>query len=62
MLYKPSQPLWRARCPSSAVEFTMSRQTPAQWADLLDILRAAANEVFPGPILERLLDRMEART
>jgi hypothetical protein len=40
----------------------MTPQTPAQWADLLEILRAAANEVFPGPILERLMDRMEART
>jgi hypothetical protein len=39
----------------------MTDQTPAPWADLLDILLTAANDLFPGPILERLIDRMEAR-
>jgi hypothetical protein len=41
------------------VEFTMTRQSPAPWADFLDILLTAANNVFPGPVLERLIDRME---
>lgn len=40
----------------------MTHETPAPWADLLDILLMAANEVFPVPLLERLMDRMEERT
>jgi hypothetical protein len=43
------------------VEFAMRHQTPAQWADLFDILLKAANDVFPGQLLERLIDRMEAQ-
>ena len=33
----------------------------ALWADVLDWLLAAANDVFPGPVLERLIGRMEER-
>ncbi len=40
----------------------MTRQTTAYWADFPDILLTAANDVFPGPVLERLIDRMESRT
>jgi hypothetical protein len=43
------------------VEFTMQHREPAGWADLLDVLLTAANGVFPGPALERLIDRMEGR-
>jgi hypothetical protein len=39
----------------------MTRHTAAPWADLLDILLTAASDVFPGPVLERLIDRMEWR-
>ena len=34
----------------------------APWADVLDWLLAAANDVFPGPVLEKLIDRMESAT
>ena len=37
----------------------MTNYQAAPWADLLDLLLAAANDVFPGPVLERLIDRME---
>jgi hypothetical protein len=46
------------------VEFAMTRSDAALKADtalLLEILRAAAVGVFPGPILERLIDRSEGR-
>jgi hypothetical protein len=43
------------------VEFTMTRHTAAPWADFLDILLTAASDVFPGPVLERLIDRLEGR-
>jgi hypothetical protein len=39
----------------------MTSQTPAPWAELLDILLTAAHDVFPGPVLERLIDRLEGR-
>ena len=40
----------------------MTNNATAPWADLLDLLLTAANDVFPGPILERLIDRMESAT
>lgn len=39
----------------------MTTKKPAEWADLLDLLLVAANGVFPGPALEQLISRMEAR-
>jgi hypothetical protein len=42
------------------VEFTMSRPQTAPRADFLDLLLSAANGVFPGPVLEALIARMEA--
>jgi hypothetical protein len=41
------------------VELTMHEREPAGWADFLDVLLAAAHGVFPGPALERLIDRLE---
>lgn len=40
----------------------MTNHETAPWADLLDLLLSAANDVFPGPVLERLIDRMESGT
>jgi hypothetical protein len=47
------------------VEFTMPRPDltlpgPAPRADFLDLLLSAANGMFPGPVLEALIARMEA--
>jgi hypothetical protein len=40
----------------------MTNNDTAPWADVLDWLLTAANDVFPGPVLEKLIDRMESRT
>jgi hypothetical protein len=42
------------------VEFTMPRPDPAPRADLFDLLLNAANGMFPGPVLEALIARLEA--
>jgi hypothetical protein len=41
------------------VEFTMPRPDPARRADFLEMILAAANGVFPVPVLEALIARME---
>jgi hypothetical protein len=33
----------------------------APWAEVLDLLLAAAQGVFPGPVLEGLIGRLEGR-
>jgi hypothetical protein len=43
------------------VEFTMKNHEPLRRADLLETLLSAANGLFPGQALERLIDRMEGR-
>lgn len=46
------------------VEFPMPRTTPAPWADqtlIFELLRSAAVGIFPGPLLEAALDRLERR-
>jgi hypothetical protein len=43
------------------VEPAMYERKPVGWADLLDELLTAAQGVFPGPALERLIARMEER-
>jgi hypothetical protein len=40
----------------------MTNNDTAPWSDLLELLLTAANGVFPGPILERMMTRMEERT
>jgi hypothetical protein len=60
-MHQPSQPIRHARFSSHAVEFTMKTQEPANWADFLDVLLTVATGVFPGPVLEKLIDRMEGR-
>jgi hypothetical protein len=40
----------------------MTNDERAPWADLLDLLTAAAKGVFPGPALEELIARMEGRS
>lgn len=39
----------------------MKNHEPAPWVDLLDLFLTAAHGVFPGTILERLIERMEAQ-
>jgi len=40
----------------------MTNTETAPWADLLDLYLSAAKGWFPGPILEQVIARMEART
>ena len=40
----------------------MTNSEAAPWADLLDLLLTAANGVFPVPILEQMIARMEERS
>jgi len=42
------------------VEFTMPRPDPAARAEFLDLFKAAAQGVFPGPMLEAMIARLEA--
>jgi hypothetical protein len=42
------------------VEFTMPLPGPAPRADFLDLLLSAANGMFPGPMLEAMIARLEA--
>jgi hypothetical protein len=39
----------------------MTKTETAPWADLLEVLMTAATGVFPGPVLERLMARLEER-
>jgi hypothetical protein len=39
----------------------MKDQETSRWADLLETLLTAANGLFPGQALERLIDRLEGR-
>jgi hypothetical protein len=39
----------------------MTKTETAPWADLLEVLMTAATGVFPGPVLERLIARMEGQ-
>jgi hypothetical protein len=41
------------------VEFTMPEREAAPRADFLDLLLSAMSGVFPGPVLEALIARME---
>lgn len=38
----------------------MSKREAAPWADCLDLLLSAAQRVFPGPVLEGMIARLEA--
>jgi hypothetical protein len=40
----------------------MTNTETAPWADLLGLYLATAKGWFPGPILEQVIARMEART
>jgi hypothetical protein len=42
-----------------SVEFTMPEREPARRADFLDLLSQAMHGVFPGPMLEALIARLE---
>jgi hypothetical protein len=42
------------------VEFTMPERDTARGADFLDLLLTAASGLFPGPVLEALIARLEA--
>jgi hypothetical protein len=59
MTQYPSQPLRHARSVLNSLEFIMKNHEPSRWVDLLELFLAAANGVFPGPALERLIDRVE---
>jgi hypothetical protein len=43
------------------VEFTMTNRDVAPWAEFIDLFLTAANGVFPGPVLEAVLARIEAQ-
>jgi hypothetical protein len=43
------------------VEVIMRKSEPARPVEVLDLLLAAAHGIFPGPVLEKLIDRMERR-
>jgi hypothetical protein len=40
----------------------MTTNKPEPWDDLFDLILTAAKGVFPGPVLEELIARIEART
>jgi hypothetical protein len=41
------------------VEFTMPEHETAREADFLDLILTAARGLFPGPVLEALIERLE---
>jgi hypothetical protein len=60
MPQNPSQPaIGHARCPSDQVEFTMPERDAVPGAEVLELLLGAVAGVFPGPVLEALIARLE---
>jgi hypothetical protein len=59
MGHEPSQPFGAPGVAQAWWSSPMTKTETASWADLLEVLMTASTGVFPGPVLERLIARME---